>query len=174
MTRVSIDVPHRPIVKVVASCRALPDPSQGDALSGPAGPAARDKLVDNLMDHRGRQMIELQMMRCQAGLCKVRRKDLLIIHRIRLLSLLNKAIGFTSVSRTPALGGHHQHHVAEVRFYGRYYRSASVIHHLQQLGLNTSDALFRSHQAAIPRADEVLNTQADAAISAPTERLTQV
>ena len=95
--------------------RALPDSLPGDAFLVQLDLQLDDKLVDNLMDHRGRQMIEPDDV--VEAVTELRRKDLLISSIASgLLSLLNKANRFTLGFPHPGVGGHHQHHVAEVRF----------------------------------------------------------
>ena len=64
---------------------------------------------------------------------ELRRKDLLdLIHCIRTVVLLNKANRFTLSFPHPGVSGHHQHHVAEVRFTPVVIGQRTVIHHLQQ------------------------------------------
>lgn len=56
--------------------RALPDSLRGDAFLVQLDLQLDDKLVDNLMDHRGRQMIEPDDV--VEAVTELRRKDLLI------------------------------------------------------------------------------------------------
>ena len=76
MTR-PIDVPHRPIVAFRRQpvARFLTH-FQGDAFLVQLDLQLDDKLVDNLMDHRGRQMIEPDDV--VEAVTELRRKDLLI------------------------------------------------------------------------------------------------
>ena len=124
--------PHRPIVAFRRQpvARFLTH-FQGDAFLVQLDLQLDDKLVDNLMDHRGRQMIEPDDV--VEAVTELRRKDLFdLIHRIRTVVLLNKANRFTLGFPHPGVGGHHQHHVAEVRFTAVIIGQRPVIHHLQQ------------------------------------------
>jgi hypothetical protein len=64
---------------------------------------------------------------------ELRRKDLLdLFHRIGAVILVDKADGFTLGFTHPGVGGHHQHHVAEVRLAPVVVGQRPVVHHLQQ------------------------------------------
>ena len=90
-----------------------------------------DKLIDYLMDHGGREVIEPDDV--VETVTELRRKDLFdLFHRIGAVILLNKTNRFTLGFTHPGVGGHHQHHVAEVRFTAVVIGQRTVIHHLQQ------------------------------------------
>ena len=83
------------------------------------------------MDNRRRQVIKPDNV--VETVTEFRRKDLFdLIHRIRTVVLMNKANGFTLGFTHPGVGGHHQHHVAEIRFAAVVVGQRPVIHHLQQ------------------------------------------
>ena len=57
-----------------------------------------------------------------------------------------------SVSPHAGVGGHHQHHVAEVRLAPVVVGQRPVVHHLQQ-DVEHVRCVSRFHRAAVPRAD---------------------
>ncbi|CUJ06563.1 Protein of uncharacterised function (DUF3170) [Enterobacter cloacae] len=83
------------------------------------------------MDHLGRQVIEPDNV--VQTVAELRRKDLLdLFHRIGAVILVDQADGFTLGFTDTGVGGHHQHHVTEVRLAPVVVGQRPVVHHLQQ------------------------------------------
>ncbi len=90
-----------------------------------------DELVHDLMDHLGREVIEPDNV--VQTVTELRREDLLdLLHRIGAVILVDQTDGFTLGFTYPGVGGHHQHHVAEVRLAPVVVGQRPVVHHLQQ------------------------------------------
>ncbi|CNT59988.1 Protein of uncharacterised function (DUF3170) [Salmonella enterica subsp. enterica serovar Bovismorbificans] len=83
------------------------------------------------MNHLARQMIEPNNV--VETVTELRRKHFLdLAHRIGTVVLMNKTNRFTFGFSHASVGGHHQHHVAEIRLAAVVIGQRTVIHHLQQ------------------------------------------
>ena len=90
-----------------------------------------DKLINNLMNHLGREMIKPDNV--VEAVTEFRRKHFFdFAHCISTIVLMNQPNRFTLSFTHTGVGGHDQHHIAEIRFTPVIVGQRAVIHHLQQ------------------------------------------